>query len=225
MIDLLMMVPSRNRPASIERLRKAWAETVTGNSKLVVLVDDDDENLQQYVEMRETGVDVRVGPRLRIGGTLNAVAPELALTCFAIGFMGDDHMPRTLGWDERFVDALRSTPAGIVYGNDLYHGENLPTAVAMTSNIVTTLGYFSLPNGVHLFLDNFWLAIGKGLDSAIYLDDVVLEHLHPNFGKAGWDDTYAEANAASTWSADEATYNEYVATQLTADLEKLRALQ
>lgn len=225
MYELLMMVPSRNRPASIERLRDAWAATTTGNSKFIVLVDEDDAHLQQYIALRETGVDVRVGPRLRIGGTLNAVAPELATTCFAIGFMGDDHVPRTVGWDERFIEALRTVPAGIVYGNDLYHGVNLPTAVAMTANIVTTLGYFSLPNGVHLFLDNFWLAIGKGLNSALYLDDVVLEHVHPNFGKAGWDDTYAEANASATWSADEATYNEYVATQLAVDLEKLRALR
>ena len=94
----------------------------------------------------------------------------------------------------------------------------------MTSNIVTTLGYFVMPGGVHLFLDNFWMAIGSGIDRLRYLDDVVLEHLHPQLGKGEWDDTYVEANADATWSADEATFNAYVANDLATDLEKLRGL-
>lgn len=222
MSDLLMLVPSRSRPESIARLRDAWQETVTGNSRLVVLVDDDDPVLKEYQELN--GVEIRIGKRLRIGGTLNDVAPELAAETFAIGFMGDDHIPRTVGWDTVFVAKLRELGTGVVYGNDLFQGENLPTSVAMTSNIVTTIGYFVMPGAVHLFLDNFWLAIGRGLGRIAYLDDVIIEHLHPQAGKGEWDDTYIEANAGSTWSADEATFNAYVATSLDADLEKLRRL-
>jgi hypothetical protein len=138
--------------------------------------------------------------------------------------MGDDHIPRTVGWDTLFVAKLRELGTGVVYGNDLFQGENLPTSVAMTSNIVTTIGYFVMPGAVHLFLDNFWLAIGRGLGRIAYLDDVIIEHLHPQAGKGEWDDTYIEANAGLTWSADEATFNAYVATSLDADLEKLRRL-
>lgn len=220
MNDLIMMVPSRGRPESIRRLHEAWTSTTTGNSHLIVLVDDDDPKLDEYLLI--DGVDIRVGPRLRIGGTLNHYAPLLAEEAFALGFMGDDHVPRTHGWDERFISCLKEMKTGLVYGNDLLQGERLPTAVAMTSDIVTTIGYFVMPGGIHLFLDDFWLAIGRGLERITYLPDVIIEHVHPSLGKSDWDQTYSEAN--SVWALDQATFNAYIANAYQVDLAKLKAL-
>jgi glycosyltransferase involved in cell wall biosynthesis len=223
MLGMTILVPSRGRPENIIRLMDAWSTTTTRNTRLLVLVDDDDPKLNEYLAI--PNIDIQVGPRLRIGGTLNAVAPIEAAKCFAIGFMGDDHLPRTKGWDDRFLTALDGVGVGVTWGNDLYHGANLPTAVVMTSNIVTTLGYFVMPGGIHLFLDNFWLAIGRGIDSAHYLDDVIIEHIHPYFGKAEYDETYTEANDVKVSNADETTFNNYVANQLQDDLQKLRNLK
>ena len=223
MFEITILVPSRGRPENIIRLMDAWSSTTTRNTRLLVLVDDDDPKLDEYLAI--PNIDIQVGPRLRIGGTLNAVAPIEATKCFAIGFMGDDHLPRTNGWDDRFLTTLEEAKVGVTWGNDLYHGANLPTAVVMTSNIVSTLGYFVMPGGIHLFLDNFWLAIGRGIDSAHYLDDVVIEHIHPYFGKAEYDETYTEANDVKVSNADEITFNNYVATQLQDDLQKLRTLK
>lgn len=222
MKDLIMMVPSRGRPESIRRLHEAWNSTVTANSHLIVLVDEDDDKLAEYLLLDQ--VDVRVGPRLRIGGTLNHYAPIFAAEAFSVGFMGDDHVPRTVGWDQRLIDSMTRMKVGVVYGNDLLQGERLPTAVAMTSNIVTTLGYFVMPGGIHLFLDNFWLAIGQGLGRLEYLPDVIIEHVHPSLGKSEWDETYMEANSNPVWSADQATFNNYIATTYQSDIEKLKAL-
>lgn len=223
MSEMTILVPSRGRPQNIMRLMNAWSMTTTRDTRLLVLVDNDDPKLDEYLAI--PNIDMQVGPRLRIGGTLNAVAPIEATKCFAIGFLGDDHLPRTKGWDNRFLNTLEEAKVGVTWGNDLYHGANLPTAVAMTSNIVNTLGYFVMPGGIHLFLDNFWLAIGRGLDSAHYLDDVIIEHIHPFFGKAEHDATYTEANDSKVSSADELTFNNYVATQLQADLQKLSILK
>ena len=223
MFEMTILVPSRGRPENIIRLMDAWSTTTTRNTRLLVLVDDDDTKLEEYLAI--PNVDIQVGPRLRIGGTLNVVAPIEATKCFAIGFMGDDHLPRTKGWDDRFLTALKEARVGVAWGNDLYHGANLPTAVVMTSNIVTTLGYFVMPGGIHLFLDNFWLAIGRGVDSAHYFDDVIIEHIHPYFGKAEYDETYTEANDIKVSNADETTFNNYVANQLQNDLQKLRTLK
>ena len=222
MFEITILVPSRGRPENIIRLMDAWGATTTRNTRLLVLVDDDDPKLDEYLAI--PNIDMQVGPRLRIGGTLNAVAPIEATKCFAIGFMGDDHLPRTKGWDDRFLTMLKEAKVGVAWGNDLYHGANLPTAVVMTSNIVTTLGYFVMPGGIHLFLDNFWLAIGRGMDSAHYFDDVIIEHIHPYFGKAEYDETYTEANDIKVSNADETTFNNYVANQLQDDLQKLRTL-
>lgn len=223
MFEMTILVPSRGRPENVIRLMDAWSTTTTRNTRLLVLVDDDDPKLDEYLAI--PNIDIQVGPRLRIGGTLNAVAPIEATKCFAIGFMGDDHLPRTKGWDDRFLTELKETRVGVTWGNDLYHGANLPTAVVMTSNIVTALGYFVMPGGIHLFLDNFWLAIGRGIESTHYLDDVIIEHIHPYFGKAEYDETYIEANDVKVSNADEITFNNYVATQLQNDLQKLRTLK
>ena len=218
---LTVLVPSRGRPHNIQQLLESWESTVTGDTHLIVLVDDDDPTLEEYLKLP---VEVRVGPRLRIGGTLNVVAPEIATTSRNIGFMGDDHRPRTKGWDEAFINELDKLKVGVVYGNDLAHGVNLATSVTMTSNIVNTLGYMCVPGSIHLFLDNFWMEIGRGTNIT-YFDDVVIEHVHPLFQKAPSDNTYIEANSPEVWGADEMTFNNYVATQLQDDLQKLRALK
>jgi hypothetical protein len=218
---LTVLVPSRGRPHNIQQLLESWESTVTGDTHLIVLVDDDDPTLEEYLKLP---VEIRVGPRLRIGGTLNVVAPEIATTSRNIGFMGDDHRPRTKGWDEAFINELDKLKVGVVYGNDLAHGVNLATSVTMTSNIVNTLGYMCVPGSIHLFLDNFWMEIGRGTNIT-YFDDVVIEHVHPLFQKAPSDNTYIEANSPEVWGADEITFNNYVATQLQDDLQKLRALK
>jgi hypothetical protein len=222
MPDLVMMVPSRGRPDSIARLCDEFIMTCTAVTELRVFVDDDDPQLDGYVDLLLPHLDVR--PRTRIGPLLNAVAPAIATESYAVGFMGDDHSPMTIGWDTRFLDALHALGTGVVYGNDTHHGEALPTAVAMTSDIVRTLGYFVPPGLIHLFFDNAWLAIGRGLDRITYLDDVVLAHRHPNYGEVAMDQTYAEANSSETWQHDEAGFNAYMATTFPSDIEKLRAL-
>jgi len=218
---LTVLVPSRGRPHNIQQLLESWESTITGDTHLIVIVDDDDPTLEEYLKLP---VEVRVGPRLRIGGTLNVVAPEVATTSRNIGFMGDDHRPRTKGWDEAFINELDKLKVGVVYGNDLAHGVNLATSVTMTSNIVNTLGYMCVPGSIHLFLDNFWMELGRGTNIT-YFDDVVIEHVHPHFQKALLDNTYVEANSPEVWGADEITFNNYVAAQLQDDLQKLRALK
>jgi len=218
---LTVLVPSRGRPHNIQQLLESWESTVTGDTHLIVIVDDDDPTLEEYLKLP---VEVRVGPRLRIGGTLNVVAPEVATTSRNIGFMGDDHRPRTKGWDETFINELDKLKVGVVYGNDLAHGVNLATSVTMTSNIVNTLGYMCVPGSIHLFLDNFWMELGRGTNIT-YFDDVVVEHVHPHFQKALLDNTYVEANSPEVWGADEITFNNYVANQLQDDLQKLRVLK
>lgn len=224
MRDLVVLVPSRGRPESVRRLSDAFEATVTGDSSLLVLVDDDDPRLGEYRYLQDLGFfDLEVGKRLRVGGTLNAVAPRVATDCFAIGFLGDDHVPRTRGWDTSLVASLRDLGSGVAWGNDLHMGRRLPTSVVMTSDIVRTLGYFVMPGAVHLFVDNFWLAIGEGLDRIAYRDDVVIEHLHPFAGKAELDDTYREANSRQRVDEDRRIFEQYVADHLQHDLARLRA--
>jgi hypothetical protein len=75
----------------------------------------------------------------------------------------------------------------------------------------------------HLYLDNFWLRLGNDLDAIAYLDDVIVEHMHPVAGKAAMDEGYATVNAKEVYLADKIAYDNYVASnQYKTLLDKLK---
>jgi len=213
MKELLVIIPSRGRPETVGVVAQEFFENSTGRADLLFATDDDQPEYPSY-----PGVLFRRGPRLRMGGTLNAAAVENADQYKYIGFLGDDHRTRTRDWDAKVIDALKSH--NVVYGNDLIWGEGLPTAVFLKSEIIKRLGYMAPPTLIHLYLDNFWLELGKNT-SIKYLDDVIIEHLHPSAGKAEWDASYLEVNDQSLYNHDSAALEEYMKTQFAADLEKL----
>lgn len=229
MSDLCVIVPSRGRPENVKRLVESWTTTGAEASLEIVLDNDDDSFLESDIEAIMGGsgyVSLSMGPRIRLGPTLNREA-LLWADCFPyIGFMGDDHRPVTPEWDKRICEALESMGTGIVYGNDLFQGVNLPTAVFMTSNIVRTLGYFCPPEQTHLYLDNAWKSWGEQIGKLRYLPDVVIEHLHPHAnGKSEWDARYEEVNSPEMYSHDQEAWNRYQLGQMVLDVEKLRALR
>lgn len=228
--DLLVIIPTRGRPQAIPEIMSAWDET-GATADVLFAVDTDDPELAAYKKHAATYKgDARVrftfGKRRRLVGTLNAQAVKNAPKYRFLAFMGDDHRPRpaAMAWDDRIRECLSGGP-GIVYGNDLLQGEKMATAVAMTSDIVEALGYMAPPAMVHLCVDLVWLDWGRGMGRITYLDDMVIEHLHPAASKAEMDAGYAEVNSEQQVSADSAAYYDYRDNGgLDADLGKLRKL-
>jgi hypothetical protein len=226
--DLLVIIPTRGRPQAVPELVKAWDDT-GAIADLLFAVDTDDPEVAAYKKhaaaLKDEGrFRFTFGKRRRLVGTLNQQAVKAAKTYRFLAFMGDDHRPRTQGWDARFRECLSGGP-GIAYGNDLLQGEKMATAVAMTSDIVATLGYMAPPAFVHLCVDLVWLDWGRGMQRITYLHDLILEHLHPAAQKASMDAVYEECNSPQQVGADGAAYYEYRdGGGLEADLVKLRKL-
>lgn len=216
MNDLLVIVPSRGRPETVAVLAQELFENSGGRVGLLFATDDDQPEYPTY-----PGVRFRRGPRLKMCGTLNAAAVEEAPNYKYIGFLGDDHRTRTRDWDLAVVEALETN--NIVYGNDLLQGENLATAVFMPSEIINRLGYMAPPSLIHLYLDNFWMELGKAT-SIKYLPKVIIEHLHPAAGKAEWSEQYLEVNDQALYDHDRVALEEYMQTQFATDLEKLNGV-
>jgi len=204
---LAVVVPTRGRPQSAARLQQAFADTDSLNATLVFVVDADDPELDGYFTRAGVGEIAHLMVREGAGGTgmtaaLNHAARVLTDEYGALGFMGDDHLPRTAGWDAHVLGALGTGEPRIVYGNDLLQGAALPTAAFMPSRLVRALGFMAPPVLGHLYVDNFWLELGERLGALRYLPDVVIEHLHPAAGKAAMDERYAAVNAAEADAAD-----------------------
>lgn len=213
-MSLLVVVPTRGRPIAAAQLALAARETVSDRrTELLFCVDNDDPMLTKYLDV-EPELLVRIGPPEKIGPLVNLVVAGLASLYSHIGFLGDDHRPRTKGWD------VELCTDGVAYGNDLIQGPALPTSVVMASWIPLRLGYFNPPGLMHSYLDNAWKAYGETV-GLTYRPDIVIEHLHPIAGRAEVDDTYSQAWALA--SQDKAAWEHYCRTRLPADQEKLRA--
>jgi hypothetical protein len=143
---------------------------------------------------------------------------------FAVGFLGDDHRPRTPGWDTAYLNSLRELGTGIVYGDDLFQHEAIPTQVAMTTDIPKTLGYICPPEFDHLCVDVVWNDWGKAIQKIRYLPAVVVEHVHYLAGKAQKDQTYSDVNSSVMAAHDSAAYQEYMNGNFSRDVDKLKKL-
>lgn len=214
----LVIIPSRGRPQNVERCIKALKENSL-ISDFCVAIDDDQSDLYPRLE----GVIYEVNPRLRVNGTLNLVATKYANQYKTISFIGDDHLVKSKNWDQFMAEPINTKGYGLSYGNDLLQGEILATAAMMSTNIIEILGFMSPPQLIHLFIDNFWMVLGREIGSLHYLQNVIIEHLHPYAGKAEIDAGYVEANSAERVSADEREFARYLADEFENDLKKVMA--
>lgn len=218
MVTLQILVPSRGRPDNAHRLldQLRATTTFTDPAYLWFAVDEDDPTLDEYPISNTQAVK---------GGSmveaLNEVAAQSATEHHYLAFLGDDTLPHE-GWYLPIMQALTSQKNSIVYGNDLIHGPNLPTAVFMDSSIVKTLGYMAPPNQKQLFVDNYWKALGEALGTLTYVPEAIIEHLHPIAGKAPSDASYEAAYSGDRWRNDEEAFILHMDNQFPLDLEKLR---
>lgn len=227
-VTFVVIVPSRGRPNNVTDLAESFADTTRENTKLWLAVDFDDPYLNEYQEAASTHDQVTVVQV--IGGSMSTALNEAATIATsdpqveAIGFMGDDHRPRTPGWDTAYLAALRELDPGIVYGDDGLQHEALPTECAMSASIVRILGWMCPPVLKHLWIDNFWLDLGNGAQCLRYLPNVLVEHMHPYVGKAEMDEGYERVNSLEIIDHDRTAYELYCRVQLAHDIEKVRML-
>lgn len=211
---LAVIVPTRGRPANAARLAQAFRETHALDAVAVFVADWDDPELPGYRKLLEEDQIPRLvvldnGTGRGMTRALNYAARRYAELYEAVGFMGDDHLPRTAHWDSRVMGELDSLDPRIVYGNDLFQGAALPTAVFMQSRMIRALGFMAPEVLRHLYVDNFWKELGERTGGLRYLDDVIIEHIHPAAGKTAMDDGYRRVNAPEVDNGDREAWLAY----------------
>lgn len=229
-----IIVPTRGRPQNVDRLVEWWHDTCLEETELIFCVGIDDPSYQKYLDKFNSHKGLRnlewmsKTSNYSLVSTLNYAAITTAMRlCHPptfIGFMGDDHVPRTYGWDAQIIDSLEHNQIGISYGNDMIQSQNLPTAVFMSAAIVNRLGYMCPPTLEHLYIDNVWKAWGEALGILSYLPETIIEHMHPIARKVDWDAQYERVNAGEQYARDKIAYDSYMQTTFHDDIHKLRTL-
>jgi hypothetical protein len=191
MTRMLVMVPSRERPANVARFAAAAQATITGRTDVMFVFDDGDPELRPA--LRRTGRwDHEVRPRTVPGAVakLNACAMD-HLDYGVLMFADDDCIPRTRGWDQAITAAIEAQGGtGMAYP-ERGGRTDVPELVAISSDIVAALGWFAPPAITHYWCDGAWADLGSGAGCLRYVPEAVLEHMHHTFGKGERDHIYA----------------------------------
>lgn len=234
MNDIVVLCPTRGRPEAAAEMVTSLRETAhLLATEVILVVDDDDPCLKEYLLLPDKFNGSSSGPLkppnpLRVmvlssgeTGNLTAATNTSAARVWdedcIIGHVGDDHRFRTPGWDKIIVETLAEP--GVAAPDDGFYGGQVPTAVFISSVIPRKLGWYALPTTYHLFIDNAWRSIGDGIGSYHMLPDVLVEHMHPDWGKGVNDWGYEHAKAG--WSHDQSSYEAWVAGQREADIARI----
>lgn len=228
MRDLLVITPSRARPERLAAMTEACLSLSEAVTDIAVALDSDDPGRHRYplasdLQRRACQVHVTVGPRNSLAGWTNVIAAGKTGMYRAFASLGDDHVPRTQGWDRLLLEALAKLGGeGIAYGNDLHQGEALPTAPVISTGIVEALGWMMEPGLRHMHVDDVWRDLGRASGCLAYVPEVVIEHQHPDAGKTVSDQVYAESAAGAT--ADREAYWKWHAERMAGDVAKVRSV-
>lgn len=221
-MNLVVLCPSRGRPDKAMEAYQSFLDTRHGTASQMMFVLDADDRTEAYAGLPT----IVVAPSGRRGMTdpLN-IAVKHVWDTEVVGFIGDDHRFRTSGWDLIFIDQLRATGPGLVYGNDLNRPDgDIPTQIFGSGKIWQALGWMALPPCRHLYLDNAWRYVGEAIEQLYYFPDVVIEHMHPAFGKGNWDAQYADLNASTTYNEDREAYEGWLRSGAAEDVERVRSV-
>lgn len=214
MKPILMICPSRERGEKIKSVLDAWKETTEGLSDLLIAIDSDDPQIEAYKSLHEVLLDI--DEPIRMCPTVNRCLKKYPNYKY-YGFIGDDHLFRTK-WETPMIEAVGEM--GIAYGDDLLQHERLATHCLMTANIPNKLGYMAIPGLIHLYMDNFWMELGRGINSLHYLPDVVIEHMHPGAGKSTFDARYQAVNTGEIDQHDHQVFRDWFMNQMSEDVRK-----
>lgn len=227
---LTIFVPTRGRPEVLNQFGTEFEATKRENTKVVFIVDDDDPLKERYFARNLLNLEIFVAPPSERGmnAAMNYGFREYARQGklgYAIGFMGDDHRPRTVGWDTDYLTELALLGTGFVYGDDMFQGERLPTQVAFTTDIGLALSYMAPPSLQHLNVDTFWRDLGREINRITYLPNVIVEHMHPLAGKAIYDKNYRAVNSNMMAHRDAIAYEQYhTSGQFAEDVSRVKMM-
>lgn len=230
MSDLLIIVPTRGRPQNAARLLEAVRDLSELETDVFFGLDEDDparswyeESLLDRQQQSKVLTRVAIRPRMSLAEWTNFAAERHADRYRFLASFGDDHLPRTRGFDRRLVRAVEDMGGtGFAYPYDGMR-EDIPEAVVMSADIPRVLGYMCPPGLKHYYIDNVWADLGRWAGCLRYCRAVAVDHLHPGNGKARADPLYA-SNSRRV-SLDRDVYNEWRAMSMIADARKISALR
>lgn len=198
-MSISILCPTRKRKLGFFEMFSSALMTSSNPIEFVIAVDQGDSETFDYTSDLGSGFGISVNvveiPSGTIYGDLHNICASSAKYDILMG-AADDIVFRTKDWDKEVISAFNGIADKIayVYPDDGYHGEALGTHGFFHKNWFKALGYLYPPIFNVDYSDNYIMDVARGVDRAIYLPNVLVEHMHWTFGKSKFDDTSARAH-------------------------------
>ena len=186
----MWILPSRSRPHNLLRLIDAWKKT-GASTPVLLCIDFDDPCLKQY----ET---IEIPPEWSVAVGLRGPLSNIYNNSYKrhqndpwFGFIADDVVPITNGWDVKLIETAGSDGMAVPAGGETTGG--CPHFV-LGGDLVRSVGWLSLPGLDRIYIDTVWGKIARSRGVYREVQNVKLEHRHFSNGKALMDSTYRKHN-------------------------------
>jgi hypothetical protein len=97
----------------------------------------------------------------------------------------DDMTPKVKGYDNIIRDRMKEfypDTDGILWFNDGHQGNKLNTLSILGKKYYDRFGYIYQPEYKSVWSDNEFMMVGNLLGKQTYMDEVIIEHEHPDWG-------------------------------------------
>jgi len=188
MKDFSLILPTRDHPALARRLLDSIAKTTSNPSALeIILYVDSDDIESQEISHPQLFISKIIG----CGDSMS----EITRKCFELSqgkfvmLINDDMLFKTRDWDIKVLDVFSRFPedVGLVYGNDLYYGKRMSTFPILSRKACELMDKICPVQYRRHCIDPHILDIFKRLEKlgykrAVYLGNVIFEHMHNELG-------------------------------------------
>lgn len=213
---ILTIMPSRGRPKECKNAIKSFLETCK-TSNLAVLLDEDDPLLSEYFNISHK-IFWWIKKRDTITNRINRFVMQNLNDYKFFHLTNDDVIYHTKDWDVSFMNRLEENGHGIIYGDDLFQRENLPTFPFISQEIVKAVGWFQMPLLNRYYGDMVWKYIGQNAGCLYYCHYITIEHMHQLAGKGEY------PVDMEIYEKDGQAFAQWLATSATRDINKVRRL-
>lgn len=191
-MKIVVMLPTRARPALFVRAARSAHDTATGKVQIVGVLDHDDQTIDEYRRLvaKQPDMDVVLLQCPSSGCVPKALDWGYRNVEFDIVVLaGDDGLFRSPGWDVRAAAMLAKDPYLIISTDDGRHRKKLE-CVCCTRRWPEAVGFLVHPAFEHFCADEHIEKIAKLAGRILFDREFVIEHMHPKYGKGEWDEVY-----------------------------------
>jgi hypothetical protein len=185
------------------KARATWLDRAADPDAIehIFALDPDDETIGPFITCRHV-INPGRGPVAAWNEAAKFSKGEILIQ------LSDDWEP-PMHWDKLILHAIGKTSIPAVLAvSDGHRTDNLLCMAILNRARYQKQSYLFHPDFFSVFSDNHFTDRAYADGVVIDAKDIVIEHMHPAFGKGEVDETYARSNDPANYEAGLATYNQ-----------------